>query len=62
MRLPVTIVYPRFIRLIISRSDGGYTVTLSPQGVGITPTRITSCQGTVLQCFGIPCLGFAANP
>ena len=42
MRLPVTNVYPRFTRLIISRPDRGYTVILSPQEVGITPTRITS--------------------
>lgn len=61
MRLPVTTVYPRFIRLIISRSDGGYTFTLLPQGVGITPTRTPSCQGTVLECLVIPCVRFAAN-
>lgn len=62
MRLPVTTVYPRFTRLIISRPDRGYTVTLSPQGVGITPTRTTSCQGTNLECFDIPCVRLAANP
>ncbi|MBP5975794.1 hypothetical protein HW132_24410 [Brasilonema sp. CT11] len=56
MRLPVTIVYPRFTRLIISRPNGGYTVTLSPQRVGIAPTRITSYQGTNLECFDIPSL------
>jgi hypothetical protein len=62
MRLPVTTVYPRFIRLIISHPDGGYTVTLSPQGVGIAPTRITSYQGTVLEMFDIPCVRLVANP
>lgn len=46
MRLLVTTVYPRFTYLIISRFSGGYTVTLLPQGVGITPTQITSYQGT----------------
>lgn len=62
MRLPVTTVYPRFTRLIIIRPDGGYTVILSPQEVGITPTRITSCQGTTLEWFDIPCVRLAANP
>lgn len=61
MRLPVTTVYPRFTRLIISCPDGGYTVTLSPQGTGITPVRITSCQGTNLECQNIPCVRLAAN-
>ncbi|WP_131474239.1 hypothetical protein [Fischerella thermalis] len=55
MRLPVTTVYPRFTRLIISRPGrGGYTVILSPQEVGISPTRTTSCQGTGWNVY-IPC-------
>ncbi|WP_146004029.1 hypothetical protein [Fischerella thermalis] len=54
MRLPVTTVYPRFTRLIISRPGRGYTVILSPQEVGISPTRTTSCQGTGWNVY-IPC-------
>ncbi|BAZ71025.1 hypothetical protein NIES4106_58220 (plasmid) [Fischerella sp. NIES-4106] len=32
--------------LIVSRYRGGYAVTLSPEGEGISPSRISSCLGS----------------
>ena len=40
--LTVTPVAPRFIRLIISRANGGVAFSRSPAGVGVTPTQTFS--------------------